>query len=839
MATTKNYYTGNGSTTAFTFTFPYLNTSHIKVKLDGVVQATTEYTLTPTSNPTTVNFNTAPTNLVPIEIYRETSLTTANNVFAAGSSVKAASLNNNQTQVLYALEEQENNIEKGEIFNYANANHSAGVTAPTTPSSGDTWFDSTSGRTYIYYVDTDSSQWVEANPPFDADGSRSFTQSGTGASARTWDSKLKEIVSLKDFGAVGDGTTNDTTAIINWLQSGNSFLYAPPGTYLVAAAGDDAGGAYATISNSITVLCAEGAVFKAGTGLDNDLIRITADATGYSATRNLSVNWTGGKFDQSGQKNSTVVPYDTTYSRASSLVGTSSTADALSIRGEVSISSTPTAGFYRVTVKDIQTYASADKHWKTAGGDSGLFISGTYHIHVSNGQFIGNRDLGIYVSGLSAGLITGGSCYIGQNIFYGCMFGAAAKRFLSNVQIVNNIGYNTAVVATSSDATDTGDHIVIANNIGYGAWRVVRAVQGTGYLIHGNQSYKHGVLDPTNSDAVLSSIFSTDNACVSLEGVTNSTIYGNSCYGLNTGISHQVHTVKAREDQITTTATSNVSTEIITSAGHDLAVGDAIYFDDLTNTTGITNNTIYYVSETSFSADAFRVTTDKDGAASGDIAFGGSNDTSLDIKKCCNKNFVHNNTADSVRGVITETQTYTSRELTSWGNYGRNISGTTLVELQGPSSIDKDGHLLDWNGTYNLTGTTSTTNILDTGKLEILTIGEDTAFRRDRIRITAAGTITGTNDTKTFSLKFNNTVTQETAFAAATVGMWYLDGYIEFNTPDSQRIYAQITCNDKVATLFSTGGAGLSSGDIALEFRNKLGNSSDTITTNTFSARWE
>tara|TARA_R100000458_G_scaffold53672_1_gene56166 strand:- start:1418 stop:2416 length:999 start_codon:yes stop_codon:yes gene_type:complete len=171
MATTKNYYTGDGTTTAFTFVFPYLNTNHIKVKLDGIVQATTEYTLTPTSNPTTVNFNTAPTNLAQIEIYRETSLTTANNVFAAGSSVKAASLNNNQTQALYALEEQENSIEKGEIFKYANANHSAGATAPTTPNSGDTWFDSTSGRTYIYYVDTDSSQWVEATPPYNTDGS--------------------------------------------------------------------------------------------------------------------------------------------------------------------------------------------------------------------------------------------------------------------------------------------------------------------------------------------------------------------------------------------------------------------------------------------------------------------------------------------------------------------------------------------------------------------------------------------------------------------------------------------------------------------------------------------
>jgi len=171
MATTKNYYTGDGTTTAFTFTFPYLNTSHIKVKLDGVVKATTEYTLTPTSNPTTVNFNTAPTNLSQIEIYRETSLTTANNVFAAGSSIKAASLNNNQTQSLYALEEQENSIERGEIFKYANANHSAGATVPTTPSSGDTWFNTTDGRTYIYYVDADSSQWVESSPPYNTSGS--------------------------------------------------------------------------------------------------------------------------------------------------------------------------------------------------------------------------------------------------------------------------------------------------------------------------------------------------------------------------------------------------------------------------------------------------------------------------------------------------------------------------------------------------------------------------------------------------------------------------------------------------------------------------------------------
>ena len=186
MATTKNYFTGDGTTTDFTFTFPYLQTSHIKVTLDKLVQATTEYTLQPTNNPTLVRFNTAPTSDVQIEIYRDTSLTNANNVFAAGSSIKAKNLNDNQTQVLYALEENENSIINGEIFKYANAQHTLGSTAPTSPSSGDTWFDSVSGRTYIYYTDADTSQWVESAPPYNTEGSGLFNQAFTQLTATTF-----------------------------------------------------------------------------------------------------------------------------------------------------------------------------------------------------------------------------------------------------------------------------------------------------------------------------------------------------------------------------------------------------------------------------------------------------------------------------------------------------------------------------------------------------------------------------------------------------------------------------------------------------------------------------
>jgi hypothetical protein len=79
------------------------------------------------------------------------------------------------------------------------------------------------------------------------DGSTLFTQSGTGAVTRTVESKLQDVVSVKDFGAVGDGVTDDTAAIqaaINSFAPYNSFvadggnLYLPPGRYKLTASLD-------------------------------------------------------------------------------------------------------------------------------------------------------------------------------------------------------------------------------------------------------------------------------------------------------------------------------------------------------------------------------------------------------------------------------------------------------------------------------------------------------------------------------------------------------------------------------------------------------------------------
>jgi hypothetical protein len=113
-----------------------------------------------------------------------------------------------------------------------------------------------------------------------------YNQDGTGAVNRTVKDKLQESVSVKDFGAVGDGATDDTAAInaaFSAVRTGlkRQTLYFPFGTYLISSK--------ITVQNP-NILMDRDAEIKAISGFsDNAMFEIT--------NGNRAQTWQGGRIN--------------------------------------------------------------------------------------------------------------------------------------------------------------------------------------------------------------------------------------------------------------------------------------------------------------------------------------------------------------------------------------------------------------------------------------------------------------------------------------------------------------------------------------------------------------
>ena len=100
-------YTGNGSTTQFAITFPYVRKEHVVVLVNFV---STAYTYV---NSTTVQLATAPANGASVQVRRATPLGDVLVDYADGSTLVAADLDTSNLQHLYAQQELDDALKLG------------------------------------------------------------------------------------------------------------------------------------------------------------------------------------------------------------------------------------------------------------------------------------------------------------------------------------------------------------------------------------------------------------------------------------------------------------------------------------------------------------------------------------------------------------------------------------------------------------------------------------------------------------------------------------------------------------------------------------------------------
>ncbi|MDF1690513.1 MAG: glycosyl hydrolase family 28-related protein [Cycloclasticus sp.] len=157
-----------------------------------------------------------------------------------------------------------------------------------------------------------------------------YIPAGTGAVQTSVQSKLRETVSVKDFGAVGDGVTDDTAAIQAALDSGAGIVKIPAGTYLTGALsisdglnpsiiGDGPKNTILKANANITALFSFDCESHASGAFGGGASGLSINMNGYTGSAIRIVGWKGALFDSlnitvtSGQA-ITITQADTTVS---------------------------------------------------------------------------------------------------------------------------------------------------------------------------------------------------------------------------------------------------------------------------------------------------------------------------------------------------------------------------------------------------------------------------------------------------------------------------------------------------------------------------------------------
>ena len=245
MATTEQFFNGNGSDKDFTYTFPIYQDGDIKAEVDHV--ATTAFTLL--TSPTRVRFNSAPASGTNnIRLFRDTDVDTSKATFVAGSAIRATDLNNNMDQILYSLQEQSDrlvqrtDIKDGAINNAKIAADAEIAVSKLADGAARQILQTDTAGTGVEWtsnVDIPGTLDVTGNTTVDGNLEVTGTFAVTGTSSYTGQQTVPGGALVKDIRVGLDGNNEVSTA------SGNLVLDSATGTVAV----DDA----LTVAGSLTV----------------------------------------------------------------------------------------------------------------------------------------------------------------------------------------------------------------------------------------------------------------------------------------------------------------------------------------------------------------------------------------------------------------------------------------------------------------------------------------------------------------------------------------------------------------------------------------------------------
>ena len=211
---------GNGAQTSFEFPFPIFASEDLHVYIDGAEQ-TAGYSITGAGATAggTVTFDIAPASGKVVTLERRMPFERLSD-FIEGGDFAASAINTELDFLVAGLQQLDRDQSPMLRFN----DHETPVNT-TLP-------DKSIRAGKALGFDGDGNPI--AVPLSGSMAQPSFTTTGTGAVTRTITDKLNEQISVKDFGAIGDGIADDTLAFQRALTASKS-VFVPKGTYRITS----------------------------------------------------------------------------------------------------------------------------------------------------------------------------------------------------------------------------------------------------------------------------------------------------------------------------------------------------------------------------------------------------------------------------------------------------------------------------------------------------------------------------------------------------------------------------------------------------------------------------